>query len=207
MIPDISNLIVHRVVTPEEKELAYDIRWAGYRKYFSAREEVIDHYDSLESSILLLAKNETGVPVGTIRFIDRRFHPIELDSFLDLEKIIPAHLLPCIEPTRFSVPKHSNSYGIKLALWKTLLLYCQANAIPSMILCIRPGASRDYKKLECQSLEESGRFNHPLLGKFEHQTYVCNIALAKEKFLKNNDNYYEFFYGKENYPNLSFNPL
>ena len=62
MIPDISNLIVHRVVTPEEKELAYDIRWAGYRKYFSAREEVIDHYDSLESSILLLVGFGVNLP-------------------------------------------------------------------------------------------------------------------------------------------------
>ena len=58
------NIIVRQAVSQEDRNKVFDIRYQGYKKYFSNREEVIESFDAAGNVILFLAERENGESPG-----------------------------------------------------------------------------------------------------------------------------------------------
>lgn len=191
--------------TIEDLDRVFDVRWEGYKKYFESRHEVIDEFDFYPQAILFLAEDVHGQAIGTLRLLDRRFGPIELDKFVEVDSILSYREKACVEATRFSIPNHPDSKMIKLLLWKATLQYCQLNSINTIIQSVRPAAARAYRSLLFDNVGPSGIYNHSLLGNLEHQTYKLNISEKREIMKRNNYPLYKFFF-IENHTNITINP-
>jgi len=127
-----SEIFVDKVTNKEDLDKALSVRSIGYQKYFANKTEISDNYDISFHCIILLATDPHGEPLGTIRLLDRRGGKIELDSFLNLDSLLPPDKHPVVEATRFCVPTHPSSKLIKQALWKAYYLYCRYNHIKSV---------------------------------------------------------------------------
>ena len=188
------NIYIRRAQTCEDLEKVFEVRWQGYKKYFSCKNDCIDNLDFSPQTILLLAEDEHHNPVGTLRIIDRRYGNIELDKFIDVDSLLPEDEKSCIEATRFSIPKHPDSKLIKHLLWKSALLYCQINRINIMIKSVRPCAARAYRALLFENVGPAGIYNHTLLGNLEHHTYKLNISKKRNVMKQYNRSLYDFFF-------------
>lgn len=198
---DVSDIYVRPALSDEEKEEVFNIRFEGYKKYFSNRNDVIDNFDTQKNAILLLATNSYGENLGTIRILDRRNGPIELDSFLTLGDICDDRLAcSCIEATRFSVPFNKRSKDIKTALYKAYYLYCWNTKAKAGLIWAREGAAREYKWLLFESLGEKGKFKHPQLSNKLHETYI--LKFYHEKSWQEKHPLYKIVC-LENHPNIT----
>jgi hypothetical protein len=200
---DLTNIFTRRAKTPEDIEKVVDVRWTGYAKYFESRAAVLDRFDHDPNALLLLATDEHGRAIGTLRVLDGRRSEMEIEQFVNVREILPPHQLPCAEATRFSVPWTEKSRLVKLALWKAFYAYCTHHSINSMVIWVRPGARRDYEVLRFQPIERDGVFCHPLLGNSEHQTCVLDLTVAARLYKETNHRLYDFFCTTA-HPNIRF---
>jgi len=189
------KIIVRRATNQEDMWKVFDVRWKGYKKYFDNKSEMIDAYDFEYNSTLLLAEDESGEAVGTMKILDRRCGRIELDDFVDIDSLVSSDGKSCVEATRFSIPMQKHSKLIKLLLWKTLVLYCQLNRINNLILSVRSEAvARDYTRLNFHNAGPLGVYTHEQLGNIEHQTYICDLMETQEVLKNNNPRMHDFFF-------------
>lgn len=112
---DITGISVRRAQTQSEVEQVFDVRWAGYKKYFSTRAEIVDFFDEASNAVLLLAVDVDGRPLGTIRLLDRRHGAIELDQLVAVDSLLTPQQYPVVEATRFSMPHGSQSRSVTKA--------------------------------------------------------------------------------------------
>ncbi len=196
------NIHIKQAIFDYEKEKVFDVRWAGYKKYFSSRDEMIDEIDFCDNTILLIAEDSQGNPLGTMRILNQSLSNIELEQFVDINNILLPSELPCAEATRFSIPKHPNSFQIKLLLFKTFYYYCLKNNIITMLISVREELSKDYKFMLFQNVGEGGAYIHPALGNVYHETYKFNVPHAEKLWHKCSHPFYNFIV-EMNHPNIS----
>jgi len=195
---------VHVAKTNEDLNKVLNIRWEGYKKYSIKKAEIIDEYDFSPNVTLLLAEDNYGNAVGTLRILDRRFGQIELDKFVEVDSFVSDEKEDCVEATRFSIPSHPDSKLIKHLLWKALLSYCLIGRVNVIIYSVRPLASRAYRRLLFENVGPFGVYNHPLLGNSEHHTYKCVISEKRGVLKRIDPPLYNFFF-KEDHPNILMN--
>ena len=201
---DFSNINVRRAVTEEDIEQVYQLIWQGYKKYFNDISEIRDEYNNSCSTILLLATNNDNQPLGTMRILDRNHGKIELDSFIDVDKILSASEMPCTEATRLSVPSHPDSLATKLALYKVFFTYCNDNQISTMIISARPELAANYTSfLYFEDIGEKGVYGHSLLGGKEHRSFKLDLKNAWKIYRESNYPLYNFFC-VEKHPNITY---
>ena len=193
------NIFIRRAQTCEDLEKVFEVRWQGYKKYYSCKDDISDNFDFSPQAILLLAEDEYHTPVGTLRILDRRYGSIELDTFIDVDSLLSEEEKWCIEATRFAIPKHPDSKLIKQLLWKSLLLYCQINRMNIIIKSVRPHAARAYRALLFDNVGPEGIYNHTLLGNLEHHTYKLNIAKKRDIMKQYNRSLYDFLFVEDHY--------
>lgn len=175
------KISVFSVNTLDDREKVFETRLKGYRRYFDKIENVIDEYDYSINHHLFLAVNEFGTPVGTMRLLDRRYGRIELDSLLNINKIVDdMYLKSCVEVTRFAVPTNENSREIKTELYKAYYLYCWKNDIKAGIIWAKRAMVREYKRLGFKSIGEKGKFKHPKLSNALHETFILPFIHEKD---------------------------
>jgi hypothetical protein len=197
------NIFIRKAKTEDGLNRVFDVRWAGYKKYFNNKEESIDKYDYAPNVTLLLAEDGSHEAVGTMRILDRRHGKIELDEFIEVDSLIPDSEKPCAEVTRFSFSKHLKSKLIKLLLRKAVFRYCQENQINTMLISMPPTAARDYQRLFLlEDTGPSGVYHHRLLGNVEHHTYKCDIPKTMEFLRSSRHPLYDFFC-TDNHSNIS----
>lgn len=191
-----TKIIVRRALSQEDKEKVYDLRWKGYQKYkgFQRKEDIIDEFDNSDNVTLLLALTENNNPLGTIRILDQSQGKIELQSYLDLNSILTPNEQPVGEATRFSIPYSQNSKLVKLYLWKGYFLYCQLHSLKTMLIWIRKGASRDYRRLLFDNCNINGVFQHNGFNNLEHHTYKLDVKSSELKYKLNQHPYHDFFF-------------
>ncbi|MGA1790294.1 MAG: N-acyl amino acid synthase FeeM domain-containing protein [bacterium] len=192
---------VHVAKTTEDLNKVFNIRWEGYKKYSFKKGEIIDEYDFSPNVTLLLAEDNYGNAVGTLRILDRRFGEIELDKFVEVDSFVSEEEGNCVEATRFSIPNHPDSKLIKHLLWKALLSYCLIGRVNVIIYSVRPQASRVYRRLLFENVGPYGVYNHPLLEDSEHHTYKCVISEKRGVLKRIDPPLYNFFF-KEDHPNI-----
>jgi hypothetical protein len=173
---------VFPATTPQARLEAFQVRLKGYRRYFNSLEECMDDLDYSPQTTLLLARHKFGGPLGTIRIVDRRRGSVELDKFLDLDDLLGGTARSCAEATRFSVPPGPHAKVVKLLLWKAFMRFCKSEGIGRMVVWAKAAASRDYRYLLFQSLGAHGNFQHPVLGSYEHETFITEMADVEERF-------------------------
>ena len=193
--PDVSGLVVRPARTRADREKVFDVRWEGYRKYFGARDDVVERYDFQPNATLLLATDTEDRPLGTLRILDRAHGELELDAYVDVDAIVPAAERPCIEATRFTVPRHPRSQDIKSALWKAFHDYSRANGSQSMVIWCRKGAARMYGRLMFEDVGAEGEFRHPRLGNKTHRTYKVGLSTVEALYRDRNHPLSELFFG------------
>jgi hypothetical protein len=193
MFEALNNIFVTKVVTEIELQKVFNIRWLGYKKYFKQKDDVIDQFDFSPHATILMATDEHRQPIGTIRILDRRYGKIEIDDFLNVNKLLSKEEHPCAEATRFCIPNNANSKLIKLILWKSFYLYCLYHKINTILIAVRPSAARSYRHLLFEDIGDKGVFNHSVLGNIQHYTYKLNVPTAEEKFRSYKHPLYEFF--------------
>ena len=198
-----AEIHVRRAVSGEDLERALEVRWRGYQKYFDRRESVRDVFDEQENATVLLASRPDGTAIGTLRILDRRKGSIELDSFLDIDRLLPRERQPVAEATRFAVPLGPDSRWIKLALWKAYYRYCWHEGLATMLIAVRNSAARDYRSLLFESLGEGGCFLHPTLGAKSHETFAFDVPGGPARYKTAQHPFYAFFVEQE-HPQISF---
>lgn len=167
------KISVFPVNTLKDREKVFETRLKGYRRYFDKIENVIDEHDYAPNHHLLLAVNEYGTPVGTMRLLDRRYGNIELDTFINVGNIIDeCYSNSCVEVTRFAVPTNEYSKEIKTELYKAYYLYCWKNDIKAGVIWAKRAMVREYKWLGFESLGEKGKFKHLKLSNAPHETFI-----------------------------------
>ena len=90
------------VKTEEDWERALEVRWQGYGKYVyngGCKYDSLDELDFAPNSSVCIAEDENGNALGTARYLDRRYGKIELDKFIDVDKLLPAQRGICVEGT------------------------------------------------------------------------------------------------------------
>ena len=195
-----SGIMVYAATNSAEVKDVMDIRWQGYKKYFDSPNDVVDSYDHQKNCTLLLAAVD-GRAVGTLRLLDSCKGPIELEEFIELNKILPLPAFPIVEATRFSVPAHEMSREVKAMLWKAFYLYCLDRDSSLMLAWIRPSALPDYHGLLFTSIGLSGRFCHKRLAGKEHHTVILDVRNAAKLYGQAGHPYYRFFC-VEKHPNI-----
>lgn len=201
--PILNSLRVRRALNDADRQAVLAVRWQGYRKYGCANGLVAEGIDSSPGAVLLLATDENDTPVGTLRILDRRHGPIELDGFLPVDALIPAARQPIAEATRFSVPPSPASHCVKLVLWKAYYRYAAATGICTMLVAVRPSAARDYKRLLFENLGPSGTFAHAQLGGLAHETWAFDVHTGPQRYRNIGHPFYEFFVERE-HPAITF---
>ncbi|MGA1870113.1 MAG: N-acyl amino acid synthase FeeM domain-containing protein [bacterium] len=190
------QIFIRQVENQEDLIKALNIRWRGYVKYFMNKEDLVDQYDFAPNVTLFLAEDEHHKAVGTLRILDREYGNIELDEYIDVERILPNNVSRCAEVTRFSIPAHPQAKLIKLMLWKAFLLYCMRNRINNILISGRPVVRRAYKSLLFDEVGTHGTYYHPRLGNLEHRCFICNIIKKKHLLSATNPSLYDFFFVK-----------
>lgn len=171
------------VKTKEDREKALFVRWLGYKKYPSFSEPKEDVFDTKANCTLLLAEDDHGAPIGTMRILDARSGCIELESFKSLSEVMPHAKFThrsFAEATRFSIPHSECSREAKLLIWKAFWLFCQTRSIEWMVIWTRPSAARDYLGLHFSDAGVAGVFTHPDLGMIVHRTFYAHTLSLPE---------------------------
>lgn len=180
------------------------LRQRGYGgKYGLEAHCLTDDLDLSPGCTLLLARRACGEAVGTLRILDRRLGPVELDSFVQVDDLLSPEKHPVAEATRFCVPHCADSRWIKLALWKAFFLYCQTKDVKTMLISVRKSGARDYRHLLFDNLGQAGAYTHPLLGSQAHETYAFDVASGPARYLASRHPLYHFFV-TESHPQIAF---
>ncbi|MGA1874654.1 MAG: N-acyl amino acid synthase FeeM domain-containing protein [bacterium] len=201
------DIFIRKAESEEDFNRILETRGTGHAKYVNNKEQTSDAFDFAPNTILLLAEDEQGKVVGTMRVLDRRYGPVELDTFLDVDSLVSGDEMPCVEVTRFWIPKHLKSKLIKFLFWKAVLQYCLANQIKTILISIRPSAARFYQQLLFfEHAGPSGSYRHKILDDLEYHVFKCDIEKAFELLKVNKHPLYDFFC-KENHQNIMFKGL
>ena len=179
---DLQTIRVRRVQTQKDYENAIRVRHVGYAKYGLSLEQVSEPLDTSPQATILIAEDEQGQTVGTMRILDRTLGMLELDTYVDLTALLSPHQCLCAEATRLSVPASPLSPCIKNALWKAYHRYCLANQLTTMVIWARPAAARDYRMLMFEDLGPNGSFVHPVLGNRRHNTFALDLTTAESQY-------------------------
>jgi putative hemolysin len=184
---------------PSKRHEALKIRLKGYRRYFSTIHDASDHFDEADNVTLLLAVHPVDGTVGCMRVLDRRLGPVELDDFLDLDRLLGASAGSIAEATRLSVPPGPHAKVTKLLLWKAFQELCRKRHIERMIVWTRAAASRDYRALLFETLGDKGKFQHPVLGGYVHETFVTAMADVEKRFAAARHPLHNFMFVEQNH--------
>lgn len=172
---DVSGIFIRTATTTEDYERVIDVRWEGYKGYFKKRDDVLDPLDLGRNSTLLLATDSQNRTVGTMRLLDRREGPIELENFLDVDSILPEKELACVEITRFTVPYKARASAIKLCMYKSVFTYCLSNGIDIIVISTIPALAHMYQELFFKDVGDNGSYHHNILGGVAHRTMKLNV--------------------------------
>lgn len=197
----LAGIQVRRARSTAELEKVYEVRYRGYAKYFSDPMQVKEPLDQTPGCVLLLAADAQGHALGTLRILDRRRGPIELDSYLDVDRLLPAERHPVAEATRYSVPANPASKWIKLALCKAYFQYCRETLSRTMLIWIRKCAEREYQRMLFERIDSNGGFSHPRLGSLPHQTWALDVQSAPARYRASAYPLYQLLYEAE-HPNI-----
>ena len=196
------NTITIRIArTPEDIAKALYVRWLGYRKYDSCAKAELEELDQGRNCTILLAEDDAGKARGTIRILDRRHGPIEIERFLDVDALLPSSNRSIAEATRFSIPASPLASRIKLLLWKAFLEFCLKRGIEYILVSMRPIAAKDYDRLKFTRLENGGTYSHSTLGNLAHESYYLHLPTAHDRYRQHNHPLTSFFF-EEHYSNI-----
>lgn len=183
-----------------ELEQVYAVRYRGYAKYLHDPQSVREALDQSAACILLLATDVQDTPLGTMRLLDRRLGPIELDQYLDVDRLLPAAQQPVVEATRYSVPASPISKWVKLALCRAYFQYCHRSEAGSMLIWIRRSAEREYRRMLFEKVP-NGSFSHPQLGALPHETWRLDVPSAPARYRSEARLLYRLLY-EETHPEI-----
>lgn len=192
-----SDLYTSITIRPAKTNLdiqkAIAIRWLGYKKYESFEKPHLEILDVGPNCTILLAEDADGEVLGTMRILDRRYGPIELESFLNVDELMPCSPNSVAEATRFSIPASSKSRLIKQLFWKAYLDFCFENSIVFMLVFVKDSGRKDCNFLHLTELENGG-FTHEKLGNLPHFSYYLEIPKAPALYLERKQPLYNFFF-------------
>lgn len=186
-----SGISVRIARTQADLEKALQVRWLGYKKYESFSQPEMEELDHGTNCTILFAEDLEKNPLGTLRILDHRRGPIELQKFLNVDELLP-QTGSIAEATRFSVPRSARSPRVKLLLWKAFYLFCVQRKIDYMVVSMRPAAAGDYQRLQF-TRAEGGCYSHATLGNLPHETYYLHVPTAPQVFRLHNNTLLSFF--------------
>lgn len=173
-VVDLSGMIFKIAHTPEERKQAFDVRWVGYQKYLSCREQCVDEYD--DGAILYVAiETATGKMVGCLRML-RMDGGLEVERHLDISDWL-SDGKRVVEINRFSIPRHPRAKEIKLGLFKLLYLDELSKGYDHLVIVARRPAISQYKAIGFEDYPGENVFLHPALGNLPH--YVLTLRLVR----------------------------
>jgi len=198
-----NNATIRIARTAADIEKALHVRWLGYRKYASFAKPELEDLDRGANCTILLAEDDTGKPIGTIRILDRRHGPIELEKFLDVDSLLPGSKRSIAEATRLSVPHTPSARRLKLLFWKAYYLLCVQRSIDYMLVSVRPGAAQVCNRL-LFSKADGGTYSHAVLSDLPHESFWLHVPTALHRFESHKHPLLPFFAQTE-HPEINFN--
>src|SRR5689334_18774227 len=121
--PD-ERITIRRARFPAEKGIVQALRWNGgdchYDRY--APQALVPA--TAANVVVLLAIDDTGQAVGSVRLMDRRCGPSELDRVEDARHVVVNLPENSIEVAQFSALSTPLYRCTKLLLWKSVYLWC-----------------------------------------------------------------------------------
>jgi hypothetical protein len=186
------SVTIRAARTDSDIRTAINVRWQGYKKYEMFKDPDLEELDLSSNCTILLAEDSSGVALGTIRILDRRYGPIELDRFINVDDLMPYNPRSVAEATRFSIPVTSRSRIVKHLLWKAYFNYCYENSIDLMLVSVKECAKKDYDFLQFVELK-NGTYTHPSLGNLPHFCFYLETLKALTLYKERNHPMYHFF--------------
>ncbi len=190
---DTNRYQVKPATTSQDHKLARELRQKGYHMYFRESQPIPPEIPLPNETTFLAIEIGKNVPVGTLRVLDRSKGKIELDHFLQIDKLLTPAEHPCAEATRFTIPfQHPESLTIKLLLWKAFFDYCVQHRIATMLISSRPFFARMYTYLFFEDIGSAGEYRHTHLKNKVHRTYKLHLHGLKERWHSHGHTLYGF---------------
>ncbi|WP_110515248.1 N-acyl amino acid synthase FeeM domain-containing protein [Herpetosiphon llansteffanensis] len=180
-----------------------DLRYRGYG-HFATPAQALDALDMAEHSLILVAELAKRGIVGTLRLLDGRRGPIELEQFVPINPLPQLHQRSFVEATRFTIRHCRELLTVKLLLCKALWMYSLQQGHEYLVISSTQRLRAFYRMLLFEDLGAAGVYRHPTLGQSEHRTFILPVQTALERYRAVQHPLYEFM--QQPQPNISLAP-
>ncbi|MFD3163260.1 hypothetical protein [Herpetosiphon sp. NSE202] len=180
-----------------------DLRYRGYG-YFATPAQALDALDLAEHSLILVAELAKRGIVGTLRLLDGRYGPIELEQFVPIATIPQLHQRSFIEATRFTIRHCRELLAVKLLLCKALWMYSLQQGHEYLVISSTQRLAAFYRMLLFEDVGTAGVYRHPRLGQSEHRMFLLPVQTALERYHAAQHPLYKFMHQPQ--PNIRLKP-
>lgn len=184
------GLSVARVSNDREFYECLQLRYQGYGCFLQVA-DAEDSADCQENCVILIARDiHSKLAVGTIRLLDARNGPIELDRFFDVADADVGRSF--VEASRFATEKGRVGAAAKLLLSKAAFLYVEKEGLEKVIIGTKPSYESFYLSIGFRRTSPERTFSLPLLGNAEHNVLEANVSEVREMLASNSSAYGHF---------------
>lgn len=166
------------------------LRHRGY-KYFPSPAAALDNLDLADNAIILVAEHQDDGIVGTLRLVDGA-GPVELDGFVELERIGNLEYRSFVEATRFAVKWCRYFETVKIMLGKAHWLYTLRQEKRFLLVSSKPEFADFYEHMLFAHVGPAGQYEHSALGMAFHETYCLHAATALNRYQAYGHRYHAF---------------
>lgn len=190
-------ITVSIVRTPEQLQRVCDLRASAYgarNSQFGALLAKPEKADSEPGNIVLMATSkETGEVLGTMRIHTNLFGVVPMETIVPVPEYMQGQLLA--EACRFCIKPGEHSACVRLALFKSIYLYCYANQVQYILCVAKKPLNKVYKGLGFKPLnggceEQWARVSY--VGNIEHSMLVLDILRVDALWYESSHHLYGF---------------
>jgi hypothetical protein len=180
---NLSGIAVRRASTEQDFETVAHLRKRGYSRFSEKQDSQtawVDEIDRMQGNAALIACDDDGNPVATMRMQDSRVGPLELSRFVPLDALLRPELTPALQIGRLSVLKGPRATDAMFGMFKAAWRWCLRNGIGSMVIASPPWARHFHSFMHFEDLGEAGNFRHALARDALHITMALSVQNAED---------------------------
>lgn len=166
-------------------EKAVHVRRAAYARHLpeiAVSMTGVEDADFAPGVVVLLAESKfDGEALGTMRIQTNDFQPLMLEKSVTLPSWLQGKKLA--EPTRLGVVNERIGHMVKIALFKSLYLYCVDQSVDWMVIGARSPLDKDYEQLLFVDVFDTKQF-FPLkhAANVPHRILAFEVASAETRW-------------------------
>jgi hypothetical protein len=187
---------IRRVTDQADLGRAIDLRHLAYARHmpeFAEALKVPEQDDLTRDAVLLIAESKLdGSIIGTVRIQTNLSAPLNVEHSIAL----PAKLAgkTVAEVRRLAVAPGTSGRLVKMALLKSVYLYCVNHGLDWILVAARPPLDRMYEQLLLEDLLDGETFVPlPRENNVEHRVLGAEVQLLPVRFAQTRHPLHDFF--------------